>query len=60
MGINMSYCMVENTKQAMEELLERYMETTHFEEELSPTERKAWHDLLDLCEKFTMVLSEQF
>ena len=49
--INMSYCMVENTKEAMEELTERYRETTHFEEELSDTERKAWYDLLDICEE---------
>jgi len=50
---NMSYCMCENTKLAMAQVLEAMaMQGPMFIQEMSRDEKRAYKDLFDLCEAF--------
>ena len=50
MGINMTYCMFENTVTAMEEIKERMWDEDFNPDDLSPYERRAYDALYDLVD----------
>lgn len=47
MGINMSYCMFENTSKAMQEIIDKMYEDDFDPNELSPYEKRAFDALYD-------------
>lgn len=57
MGINMSYCMFENTVTAMEEIKERMWEEDFDPDELSSHERRAYDALYDLVDSIKDALN---
>lgn len=58
MGINMSYCMFENTVTAMEEIKERMWDEDFNPDDLSKYERRAYDALYDLLDSMQSALSE--
>lgn len=58
MGINMSYCMFENTVKAMEEIKERMWDEDFDPDNLSNYERRAYDALYDLVDSIKDALDE--
>ena len=58
MGINMSYCMFENTATAMEEILEKMWEEDFDPDELSSHERRAYDKLHDMASSMKSAIEE--
>lgn len=58
MGMNMSYCMFENTVKAMEEIKEKMWEDDFDPDQLSSYERRAYDALYDLCDSMICALGE--
>jgi|AGFS01.1.fsa_nt_gi hypothetical protein len=58
MGINMSYCMFENTVTAMEEIKERMWEEDFDPDELNQYERRAYDQLYEICSSIMQSVEE--
>lgn len=58
MGINMSYCMFENTVRALEEVLEKMWEPEFDPDSLSSSERRAYHQLYDMASSIHWAIDE--
>lgn len=58
MGINMSYCMFENTVRALEEVLEKMWEPDFDPDSLSSHERRAYNQLYEMGSSIHVAIDE--
>lgn len=58
MGINMSYCMFENTVRALEEVLEKMWEQDFDPDSLSSHERRAYNQLYEMGSSIHAAIDE--